>query len=43
MMRRCQRDLGMSFAQWRQRLRVVAAMSLLEQGQTVESIAFDLG
>ena len=43
MMRRCQRELGMSFAQWRQRLRVVAAMALLEQGNTVESIAFELG
>lgn len=43
MMRRCQRELGTSFAQWRQRLRVVAAMTLLEQGNTVESIAFELG
>ena len=42
LMRRCQRDLGMSFAQWRARLRVVKAMSLLEAGRTVESIAFDL-
>jgi AraC-like DNA-binding protein len=42
-MRRCQRDLGMSLAQWRQRLRVVKAMALLETGQTVETIALDLG
>jgi len=42
-MRRCQRDLGMSLAQWRQRLRVVKAMGLLESGQTVETIALDLG
>lgn len=41
--RRCQRDLGMSFAEWRQRLRAVKAVPLLEAGQTVESIAFDLG
>jgi AraC-like DNA-binding protein len=43
LMRRCQRDLGMSLAQWRQRLRVVKAMALLENGQTVETIALDLG
>ncbi len=43
LMRRAQRDLGMSFAEWRQRLRVVKAMPLLEAGQTVETIALDLG
>lgn len=43
LMRRCQRDLGMSLAEWRQRLRVVKAMPLLEVGQTVETIALDLG
>lgn len=43
LMRRCQRDLGMTFAEWRQRLRVVRAMSLLEKGYTVESIALELG
>lgn len=43
LMRRCQRDLGMSLAEWRQRLRVVKAMPLLEAGQTVETIALDLG
>ncbi|MDD2844787.1 MAG: helix-turn-helix transcriptional regulator [Rhodoferax sp.] len=43
LMRRCQRDLGLSLAQWRQRLRVVRAMALLESGQTVETIALDLG
>ena len=43
LMRRCQRDLGISFAEWRQRLRVVKAMPLLEAGQTVETIALDLG
>nr|WP_210411851.1 helix-turn-helix transcriptional regulator [Noviherbaspirillum sp. UKPF54] len=41
--RRCQRDLGMSFIEWRQRLRIVKAMPLLEAGQTVEKVAFDLG
>jgi len=43
LMRRCQRDLGMTFAEWRQRLRVVRATPLLEAGQTVETIALDLG
>lgn len=43
LMRRCQRELGMSLLEWRQRLRVVKAMSLLETGQTVETIALDLG
>lgn len=43
LMRRAQRDLGMSFAEWRQRLRVVKAMPLLEAGQTVETVALDLG
>jgi AraC-like DNA-binding protein len=43
LMRRCQRDLGMSLAEWRQRLRVVKAMPLLEAGGKVESIALDLG
>lgn len=41
--RRCQRDLGISFAEWRQRLRVVKAMPMLEAGRTVEAIALDLG
>ena len=43
LMRRCQRELGMSFAEWRQRLRVVKAMSLLETGSKVETVALDLG
>ncbi len=41
--RRCQRDLGMSFAEWRQRLRVVKALPRLEGGDKVEAIALDLG
>jgi AraC-like DNA-binding protein len=43
LMRRCQRDLGMSLNEWRQRLRVVKAMTFLEAGQTVETVALDLG
>ncbi|GAA0565013.1 helix-turn-helix domain-containing protein [Halomonas salifodinae] len=43
LMRRAQRDLGMPLSEWRQRLRVVKAMPLLESGAKVESIAMDLG
>ncbi len=43
LMRRSQRDLGMTLAEWRQRLRVTCAIALLEQGATVERIALDLG
>ena len=43
LMRRCQRDLGMSLTEWRQRLRVVKALPLLEAGHKVETIALDLG
>lgn len=41
--RRCRRDLGMSFAEWRQRLRIVKALPRLEAGEKVETIALDLG
>ena len=41
--RRCQQELGMSFAQWRQRLRFLHSVSLLEQGKTVQDVALDLG
>ncbi len=43
LVRRCQRDLGMSLADWRQRLRVVRALPRLEAGEKVEAIALDLG
>ena len=43
LVRRCQRDLGMTFGEWRQRLRIVRALALLEAGRSVESIALDLG
>ena len=43
LMRRARRELGMPLAEWRQRLRVVKAMPLLQAGQTVETIALDLG
>ncbi|MCC8458187.1 AraC family transcriptional regulator [Photorhabdus luminescens] len=41
--RRCQQELGMSFREWRQRLRFLHAISLLEQGKTVNEVAFDVG
>ncbi|MBD2779954.1 AraC family transcriptional regulator [Xenorhabdus szentirmaii] len=41
--RRCQQELGMSFIEWRQRLRFLHAISLLEQGKNVYEIAFDVG
>ncbi|WP_019645859.1 AraC family transcriptional regulator [Novispirillum itersonii] len=41
--RRCLRDLGMPLSEWRQRLRVVSAMTRLERGRKVETIARELG
>lgn len=43
LMRRCQSELGMTLAEWRQRLRAVKAMPRLEAGETIENIALDLG
>ncbi|MCC8365410.1 helix-turn-helix transcriptional regulator [Xenorhabdus sp. PB61.4] len=41
--RRCQQELGMSFSEWRQRLRFLHAISLLAQGKSVYEVAFDVG
>ena len=41
--RRCQRDLGISLSEWRQRLRVVTTLPRLEASDKVESVALDLG
>jgi len=41
--RRCQRDLGMSFGEWRQRQRFLAALPLLEAGRPVQTVALELG
>ncbi|SPL71644.1 AraC family transcriptional regulator [Acinetobacter stercoris] len=38
-----QKELGMSLNEWRQRLKVMNAMSMLNTNKTVESIALDLG
>src|SRR5699024_4338471 len=43
LMRRCQKELGMSLTEWRQRLRLVTALPLLRDGHSVESVALDLG
>lgn len=38
-----QQELSMSLNEWRQRLKVMKAMSMLNEGKTVENIALDLG
>ncbi|MCF4997328.1 helix-turn-helix domain-containing protein [Pseudomonas syringae] len=37
------RELGMSFGEWRQRLRFLAAIEALEDSRSIQEIAFDLG
>lgn len=37
------RELGMSFGEWRQRLRFLAAIEALESTRSVQEVAFDLG
>lgn len=41
--RRCSEELGMSFSEWRQRLRFVNALAMLEQQFSVKEIALELG
>jgi AraC-like DNA-binding protein len=41
--RRCQEELGMAFSEWRQRLRFLYAISLLEQGKSIREVALDVG
>ncbi len=41
--RRCRRDLGMSFLEWRQRLRLVQALSMLRDGSKVRTVAREMG
>ncbi|KZL10440.1 helix-turn-helix transcriptional regulator [Pseudovibrio sp. Ad26] len=43
LIRRCKSDLGIPFAEWKQRLRVLKAMPMLEAGDPVQSIADQLG
>jgi len=37
------KELGLSYSQWRQRLRLMASLSLLEQGYTVQTTAHEVG
>ncbi|UJW76589.1 AraC family transcriptional regulator [Rhizobium sp. SL42] len=41
--RRCQEVLGMSFNDWRQRLRLLTALALLDEGESVHGVAERLG
>lgn len=41
--RRCKRDLGMTFLEWRQRLRLSRALTMLSDGLSVQAIAHKLG
>lgn len=41
--RRCHDDLGISFNEWRQRLKLVAALAMLEAGMPVQDAALQLG
>jgi AraC-like DNA-binding protein len=43
LMRRAQRELGMSITEWRQRVRLVNALPMLRAGRSVEAVALDLG
>jgi AraC-like DNA-binding protein len=37
------RELGMSFGEWRQRLRFLAAIEALDSHRSIQEIAFDMG
>ncbi|MDL2307268.1 helix-turn-helix transcriptional regulator [Desulfovibrio sp. OttesenSCG-928-C06] len=41
--RKCRNKLGITLLEWRQRLKTIKALEMLENGQQVESIALDLG
>ncbi len=41
--RYCQSELGMSFTEWRLRMRYLYSMDLLQKGQTVKEVALTLG
>lgn len=43
LIRRCQKELGMSLTEWRQRQRLVTSLQLLRDGRSVEAVALDLG
>jgi AraC-like DNA-binding protein len=41
--RRCRRDLGIPLSEWRNRMRVVKAIAMIEEGKNIESIASAFG
>ena len=41
--RRCQKELGITLLEWRQRMRAIKALVMLEEGLNVEQIALELG
>jgi AraC-like DNA-binding protein len=41
--RRCRHDLGMTLSEWRNRMRIVKAIAMFEDGKAVESIALEFG
>lgn len=41
--RRCQQELGLSFNDWRLRLRLLTALTLIEEGEPVHAVAERLG
>lgn len=41
--RRCKQDLGMPLIEWRNRMRVINAIAMIEKGKSVESIASEFG
>jgi AraC-like DNA-binding protein len=41
--RQCLRELGMSFGEWRQRMRFLASIESLDHGRSVQEVAFDMG
>ncbi len=41
--RKCRQDLGMPLTEWRNRIRVVNAIAMIEEGKNVETIASEFG
>jgi AraC-like DNA-binding protein len=41
--RALKRETGMSFGRWRQQLHILTALQRLDQGASVQTVAFDLG
>lgn len=41
--RRCHQQLGMSFSDWKQRLKFLSAISMLRQGMKVNKVSIELG